>query len=278
MRSLVELHRSSATPPSPHVETYAHPYDALPKIDDTIDLLIVDLEMPGMDGKKFVDYARQKGVPAQRIVVTSSHSADELHERFRIGETIAVINKTEAQPAGGVPDDPRLGDAAMSAECECRGDELMTSRSRARPAPRTRTLIIRAVTVQAPAAPAEQAPSFTLNDLLVYMAKQQASDLHLKPMRPPLMRMRGKLVPVKSDPLKPADLEKMLLPLLNRAQKEKFEAHAVGRLRLRRAGRGALPREPLHAARHGRRGLPPHPDPDHADDRRSSSCRTPSAT
>ncbi|HSP33600.1 MAG TPA: response regulator [Thermoanaerobaculia bacterium] len=78
-----------------NVETYNHPYDALPKIDDTIDLLIVDLEMPGMDGKKFVDYARQKGLAAKRIVVTSSHSADELHERFRIGETIAVINKTE---------------------------------------------------------------------------------------------------------------------------------------------------------------------------------------
>ena len=79
------------------VETYSHPYDALPKIDDSIDLLIVDLEMPGMDGKKFVDYARQKGLPARRIVVTSSHSADELHSRFRIGETIAVIQKTEAK-------------------------------------------------------------------------------------------------------------------------------------------------------------------------------------
>lgn len=78
-----------------NVESYSHPYDALPKIDDTIDLLIVDLEMPGMDGKKFVDYARQKNVPAKRIVVTSSHSADELHARFRIGETIAVINKTD---------------------------------------------------------------------------------------------------------------------------------------------------------------------------------------
>jgi CheY-like chemotaxis protein len=80
-----------------NVETYSHPYDALPKIDDSIDLLIVDLEMPGMDGKKFVDYARAKGLPARRIVVTSSHSADELHQRFRIGETIAVINKTEAK-------------------------------------------------------------------------------------------------------------------------------------------------------------------------------------
>jgi CheY-like chemotaxis protein len=79
------------------VESYSHPYDALPKIDASIDLLIVDLEMPGMDGKKFVEYARQKGLSARRIIVTSSHSADELHQRFRIGETIAVINKTEAK-------------------------------------------------------------------------------------------------------------------------------------------------------------------------------------
>src|SRR5436190_5573122 len=72
--------------------------------------------------------------------------------------------------------------------------------------------------------PEQQAPAFSLNDLLVYMAKQQASDLHLKPMRPPLLRIRGKLVPVRSEPLKPVDLEKMLLPLLNRAQKDKFDA------------------------------------------------------
>ena len=78
-----------------NIETYTHPYDALPKIDDSIDLLIVDLEMPGMDGKKFVEYARLKGLSPRRIVVTSSHSADVLHQRFRIGETIAVINKTE---------------------------------------------------------------------------------------------------------------------------------------------------------------------------------------
>lgn len=82
-------------PETAKVEAYSHPYDALQKIDDSIDLLIVDLEMPGMDGKKFTDYARQKGLPASRIIVTSSHSAEELHERFRVGETIAVINKTE---------------------------------------------------------------------------------------------------------------------------------------------------------------------------------------
>jgi len=77
------------------VETYRHPYDALPHVDETIDLLIVDLEMPGMDGQKFVAYARDKGLSAKRIIVTSSHPADELHQRFKVGETIAVINKTE---------------------------------------------------------------------------------------------------------------------------------------------------------------------------------------
>jgi twitching motility protein PilT len=69
----------------------------------------------------------------------------------------------------------------------------------------------------------QAAPSFTLNDLLVYMNKQQASDLHLKPMRPPLLRVQGKLIPIKTEPLKPADLERMLLPILNRQQKEKFD-------------------------------------------------------
>ena len=88
---------NEAYPGMVNVEVYTHPYEALPKIDADIDLLIVDLEMPGMDGKKFVEYARQKNLPARRIVVTSSHSADELHERFRIGETIAVIQKTEAK-------------------------------------------------------------------------------------------------------------------------------------------------------------------------------------
>ena len=81
------------------------------------------------------------------------------------------------------------------------------------------------MTVSTPTtAPAEAAPQFTLNDLLVYMAKQEASDLHLKPMRPPLIRVRGKLVQIPGvPPLKPSDLEKLLLPLLNHAQREKFD-------------------------------------------------------
>ncbi|HEU4521687.1 MAG TPA: PilT/PilU family type 4a pilus ATPase [Thermoanaerobaculia bacterium] len=82
------------------------------------------------------------------------------------------------------------------------------------------------MTAQSPAAasPAQHAGQ-SLNDMLVYMAKQEASDLHLKPMRPPLIRVRGRLIPIPgSEPLKPADLEKILLPILNRTQREKFDA------------------------------------------------------
>ncbi len=76
-----------------------------------------------------------------------------------------------------------------------------------------------------PALAEQPKPEVSLNDLLIYMARQQASDLHLKPMRPALLRLQGKLIPVKMDPLKPADLERMLLPVLNNAQREKFDAN-----------------------------------------------------
>lgn len=55
------------------------------------------------------------------------------------------------------------------------------------------------------------------------MAKKGASDLHLKPMRPPLLRIQGKLIPIKSVPLKPRDVEDMVLPLLNPVQRGKFD-------------------------------------------------------
>jgi twitching motility protein PilT len=57
------------------------------------------------------------------------------------------------------------------------------------------------------------------------MAKKEASDLHLKPMRPPLLRIKGKLIPLNTDPLQPKDLEEMLLGILNVAQKQKLEAN-----------------------------------------------------
>jgi CheY-like chemotaxis protein len=79
------------------VEVYGHPYDALPRIDRSIDLLVADLEVPGMDGEELIDYARRQGIPPGRIVVMSTLPAEELHQRFRLGEAIAVINKTEPE-------------------------------------------------------------------------------------------------------------------------------------------------------------------------------------
>ena len=81
------------------------------------------------------------------------------------------------------------------------------------------------MTVQSAPPAATEQPAYSLNQLLTFMAGQQASDLHLKPMRPPLIRVQGKLISVKAEPLKPGDLEKMLLPILNRAQREKFDAN-----------------------------------------------------
>lgn len=65
--------------------------------------------------------------------------------------------------------------------------------------------------------------SLTLDDLLRFMTKKGASDLHLKPMRPPMVRLQGRLMPIKSPPLKPAEVEAMVLPLLTPAQKQKFD-------------------------------------------------------
>jgi twitching motility protein PilT len=55
------------------------------------------------------------------------------------------------------------------------------------------------------------------------MTKKGASDLHLKPTRPPLLRVQGKLVPIKSVALKPKDIEDMVIPLLTPMQRKKFE-------------------------------------------------------
>jgi twitching motility protein PilT len=63
----------------------------------------------------------------------------------------------------------------------------------------------------------------TLTDLLKFMAKKEASDLHLKPMRPPLLRIKGRLISVNTDVLQPAEIEKMLLEILNPAQKQRLE-------------------------------------------------------
>ncbi len=62
-----------------------------------------------------------------------------------------------------------------------------------------------------------------LSELLKFTAKKGASDLHLKPMRPPLLRLNGKMIPLKTDPLSPKSLEDMLLPILTPLQRERLD-------------------------------------------------------
>jgi twitching motility protein PilT len=65
--------------------------------------------------------------------------------------------------------------------------------------------------------------SMTIDDLLRFMVKQEASDLHLKPMRPPLVRIKGKLLPLKVDALHPDLIREMLDSILSDRMRETLE-------------------------------------------------------
>jgi twitching motility protein PilT len=62
-----------------------------------------------------------------------------------------------------------------------------------------------------------------LKELLMFMTKKGASDLHLKPMRPPLLRIQGRLIPIKANPLMPEDVDRMLEDVLTPTQAKVFE-------------------------------------------------------
>jgi twitching motility protein PilT len=62
-----------------------------------------------------------------------------------------------------------------------------------------------------------------LDRLLKLMTDKGASDLHLKPTRPPLLRITGRLLPLESEPLKPDELSEMLLKILTPPQKARLD-------------------------------------------------------
>lgn len=55
------------------------------------------------------------------------------------------------------------------------------------------------------------------------MADRGASDLHLKPMRPPLLRIHRKVVPIEAEPLSPRQIREMLEAVLSAKQKATLE-------------------------------------------------------
>jgi twitching motility protein PilT len=62
-----------------------------------------------------------------------------------------------------------------------------------------------------------------LDSLLKLMTDKGASDLHLKPTRPPLLRISGRLLPLEAEPLTMDKLNEMLLGILTPRQKSKLE-------------------------------------------------------
>jgi CheY-like chemotaxis protein len=81
-----------------NVETCLNPLQALVAIkDNIIDLLLIDLEMPMLDGAKIFAYAVESGVDKNRIVILSGRDSDYLHEKFPLGTCLAVLNKYEAK-------------------------------------------------------------------------------------------------------------------------------------------------------------------------------------
>jgi len=70
-------------------------------------------------------------------------------------------------------------------------------------------------------------PSATTADLDVLLRElvsTQASDLHLKPGRPPLIRVNGLLTPLKGDALDPGSIREMLLPAVPPRLRKQLES------------------------------------------------------
>ncbi len=77
--------------------TCQDPVKALGLIDNSLDLLMIDLEMPAVDGKKLLMYAISRGLDKKKIIIVSGRDAEYLHEVIPMGGCLCVLNKHEAR-------------------------------------------------------------------------------------------------------------------------------------------------------------------------------------
>ncbi len=83
--------------PDLKIITCNDPVKCLIHITEDLALLVVDLEMPSLDGSKILAYAVSKGLSKNRIIIVSGRDADYLHERFPMGSCLAVLNKNDGK-------------------------------------------------------------------------------------------------------------------------------------------------------------------------------------
>ncbi len=62
-----------------------------------------------------------------------------------------------------------------------------------------------------------------LDQLLRLTTDRGASDLHLKPTRPPLLRISGRLIPLDVEPLQPEEIRSMVMEILTPQQQARLE-------------------------------------------------------
>ncbi len=79
------------------VETYTDPVEAVGVLGPDIHLMLLDWEMPVMDGMEVFEAAVEAGVNPKRIIISSSHPAKRLHDAFDHTACLAVIEKVEPQ-------------------------------------------------------------------------------------------------------------------------------------------------------------------------------------
>ncbi|MBZ5588635.1 MAG: response regulator [Acidobacteriia bacterium] len=79
------------------VETFSDPRAAINQLRADIHLMLLDWEMPELDGAAVLEEARRRGVNLRRVIISSAHPADELHRAFDASGCLAVIDKTEPE-------------------------------------------------------------------------------------------------------------------------------------------------------------------------------------
>ncbi len=79
------------------VEVYTDPAEAVSQLGTDIHLLLLDWEMPELDGKQVFEAAREAGVNPKRVIITSSYPATLLHREFDHLGCLAVIEKAEPE-------------------------------------------------------------------------------------------------------------------------------------------------------------------------------------